>query len=132
MTVLDTNALLWLWTANAKLGASARTLIEEALLRRQLAVSAMTYWEVAMLQSKGRISFPEDVALWRSELLREGLSEIPVDGDIAVRAIRLEGLPADPADRIIVATAQAGNRLVTGDHRILAWDGPLRKVDARL
>lgn len=132
MMVLDTNALLWLRTGSSALGARARNGIEFALREGELAVSAISFWEVAMLKSKNRINFPEDVSLWRSELLRDGLNEIPIDGDIAVRAIRLEGLPADPADRIIVATAQAGNRLVTADRRILIWNGPLIKVDARL
>ena len=69
--------------------------------------------------------------LRRRELLGQGLAEIPVDGEIAIHANALPGLHADPADRIIVATAQAGHRLVTGDERILAWDGNLARLDAR-
>ena len=41
------------------------------------------------------------------------------------------GFHADPAGRIIVATAQAGHRLVTGDRRILDWPGLLARLDAR-
>ena len=37
----------------------------------------------------------------------------------------------DPADRIIVATAMEGHRLVTADERILRWDGDLDRLDAR-
>ena len=91
----------------------------------------MTFWEVAMLGSKGRLDFPEDVGLWRRERLGQGLAEIPVDGEIGIRANALPGFHADPADRIIVATAQAGHRLVTGDERILAWGGNLARLDAR-
>ena len=131
MMVLDTHVLLWLRTGSDSLGLEARRLIEDAIRLGELAVSAISFWEVAVLQSNDRISFPEDVALWRAELLDQGLMEIPVDGDTAVRAIRLPGLPPDPADRIIVAAAQAGNRLVTADRRILEWHGQLSKVDAR-
>ncbi len=93
-------------------------------------MSAMTFWEVAMLRDKDRLDFPEDVAAWRRELLGQGVAEIPVDGDIGIRANELAGFHADPADRIIVATAMNGHQLVTADRRILDWTGELRRLDA--
>ena len=131
MILVDTHALIWLRTGDARLGAAARWALDDALRGEELAVSAMTFWEVAMLKSKGRLDFPEDVGLWRRELLGQGLAEIPVDGEIGIRANALPGFHADPADRIIVATAQGGHRLVTGDERILQWSGDLNRLDAR-
>ena len=131
MILVDTHALIWLRTGDARLGIAARRALDDALGGEELAVSAMTFWEVAMLRSKGRLDFPEDVGLWRRELLRQGLAEVPVDGEIGVRANALPGFHADPADRIIVATAQAGHQLVTGDERILSWGGNLSRLDAR-
>ena len=72
-----------------------------------------------------------DIGSWRMDLLKEGLIEIPVDGDIGIRANALPDFHADPADRIIVATAMGGHRLVTADERILGWDGNLARLDAR-
>jgi len=40
-------------------------------------------------------------------------------GGIGIRAVNLEDLPCDPADRLIVATALEGYRLLTADLRIL-------------
>ena len=131
MILADTHALIRLRTGDARLGAVARRALDNALRDEEFAVSAMTFWEVAMLRSKDRLDFPEDVGLWRRELLRQGLAEIPVDGEIGIRANALPDFHADPADRIIVATAQAGHRLVTGDERILAWGGNLARLDAR-
>ena len=131
MVLLDTSALLWLWAADARLGRQARETIDSALLADRLAVSAISFWEVAMLREKGRLSFPEDVGQWRRELLAQGLVEIPVTGDVAARAGALEGLPGDPGDRLIVATALEGHRLVTSDTRILAWAEALDRLDAR-
>ena len=37
----------------------------------------------------------------------------------------------DPADRIIVATALEGHRLLTADDLILRWSGGLDRLDAR-
>ena len=94
-------------------------------------MSAISFWEMGMLQTKGRIVYPEDVGVWRREQLSQGLIEIPVDGEIGIRANTLADFHADPADRIIVATALEGHDLVTADERILAWPGQLTRLDAR-
>lgn len=130
MMLLDTQAILWLRSGDRRLGARARQLIDEAWRSDELCVSAISFWELAMLRDKGRIDFPDDVALWRREQLEQGVSEIPVDGEIGVRAVDLTGFHADPADRIIVATALGGHRLLTADRRILDWPGPLNRLDA--
>ena len=80
--------------------------------------------------SHGRIRYPDDVALWRREQLGQGMVDIPVDGEIGVRTAAMVDFHADPADRIIVATALGGHRLVTADERILAWSGNLDRLDA--
>ena len=131
MILLDTHAALWLRAGDAKLGSLARSEIQRAWEAHEVAMSAMSFWEMAMLRAKGRISFPEDVGRWRLEQLGQGLIEIPVDGDIGIRASTLTDFHADPADRIIVATALGGHRLVTADERILAWGGSLDRLDAR-
>ena len=131
MILLDTHAALWLRAGDAKLGSLARSEIQRAWEAHEVAMSAMSFWEMAMLRAKGRISFPEDVGRWRLEQLGQGLIEIPVDGDIGIRASTLTDFHADPADRIIVATALGGHRLVTADGRILAWGGSLDRLDAR-
>ena len=68
---------------------------------------------------------------WRKSLFEEGLTEIPVNGTIAVRAGLFADIHGDPADRIIVATALEGHRLLTADERILRWPGNLDRLDAR-
>lgn len=130
MTLADTHTLIWLWTGDGHLGSSARQVVDGALQDGELAVSAMSFWEVAMLRGKGRLDFPEDVAAWRREILGQGVMEIAVDGEIGIRANELADFHADPADRIIVATALNGHQLVTADRRILDWTGELRRLDA--
>ena len=50
-----------------------------------------------MLRDKGRIGYPDDVSQWRREQLDQGVVEIPVDGEIGIRAYDLAGFHADPA-----------------------------------
>ncbi len=128
--LLDTHVLLWFRSGSQRLGQRAREAVERAWAVDDVAVSAISFWELAMLVEKGRLSLPGDVRAWRRLNLRQGLREIPVDGEIGARAAALSGLPGDPTDRIIVATATDGRRLVTADQRILDWDGPLPRLDA--
>lgn len=83
-----------------------------------------------MLHAKGRLALLRDMSSWRRSLLDENLIEIPVDGEIGVRAAGLTDLQVDPADCLIIATALGGFRLVTADRKILDWPGPLSKLDA--
>lgn len=83
-----------------------------------------------MLVRKGRLRLLADLRAWRRNLLDQGLIEIPVDGGIASRAGALGRIHGDPADRIIVATALAGHRLMTADRQILEWSGPLSRLNA--
>ena len=129
--MLDTHTLLWSRRLDARLGMKAREAMRQAWQSRSVAVSAFSFWEVAMLRSKRRIGVPENVSFWRQGLLDQGLTEIPVDGAIGIRANDLPGFHADPADRIIVATALDGHRLLTADERILGWHGNLDRMDAR-
>ncbi len=133
MTLLDTHVLIWLTEGSDRLGAEARQLADVALAEEQLAVSAISFWEVSMLHGKGRIGLRQPPEAWRAELLGWGLLEVPIDGGIGISAAGLPGLHQDPADRIIVATASlAGATLVTADRRLLDWPGPLRTCDASI
>lgn len=131
MILLDTQSALWLDLGDPQLGPRSRLEIERAWQSEGIAVSAITFWETAMLKDKGRIVFPDDVLSWRREQLTNGWTEIPVDGETAARAGLLPDMHGDPADRIIVATALEGHRLITSDRKILDWPGQLPRLDAR-
>ena len=130
MILLDTHVVLWLRAGEARLGIRARREIDQAWQAGQVGVSAISFWEIAMLKERGRIEFPEDVGLWRRKQLEQGMVEIAVDGAIGIRSISLADFHADPADRLIVATALEGYRLVTADERILGWTGRLSRLRA--
>lgn len=131
MIVLDTHALLWMDRNDQTLGPQTRDLIENTWRSDVVAVSAISFWETALLADRGRIVLPVPAEAWRLDLLQAGLREIAVDGRVALLATRLEGLHRDPADRFIVATSlQLGATLVTADRQILEWDGGLPRQDA--
>jgi PIN domain nuclease of toxin-antitoxin system len=130
--LLDTHALFWLAFGTADLGRSARTSCDTALKSGNLHVSAISFWEAALLQRLRRLALHMDVAAWRQSVFRLGVVELPIDGEIGIAANHIEGFHKDPADRLIVATAlKHGSMLLTADRRILAWDGALDRQDAR-
>lgn len=130
MILLDTHTLLWLRFGSRQLRGAARHEVEQAWRAGDAAVSSISFWEIALLHERGRMTLLRDIPSWRSQLLQAGLHEIPVDGEIGIRAWNLDGFHRDPADRLIVATALGGHRLVTADRRILDWPGPLARIPA--
>ena len=130
MILLDTQALLWFRLGDPRLGPNARREAENALRAGQLAVSVVSFWEVGWLLAKKRIDLKLDIERWRAELLADGLVEIPLTGEMAVRAAKLPNLHPDPADRFIVAAALDGHRLLTADRLILDWPGDLERIRA--
>lgn len=131
MLLIDTHVLLWLRLGEPRLGPNARHHLDQAWQSGELAVSAITFWEIAMLNGKRRIRIPYAPEYWRQVQLEQGLIEIPLDGAISLKAVGLGEFHADPADRFIVATAvEKGCRLLTADQRILAWSGELSRLSA--
>lgn len=125
MIVLDTHVWVW-WVSGVRvLSETAGRAIDSAIADRSVRVSCISAWEVTLLAQRGRLELTMDVVDWiaRSEAL-PFLRFVPVDNRIAVRSTRLDDYPhSDPADRIIVSTAQIlGARLVTRDERL--WSYP--------
>lgn len=121
--VLDTHAWIWWADQPSKLSDAAAQAIETA---ETLLISAISCWEVAMLEVKGRISFDRPASTWvRQALALPGVRAVPLDPPTAVAAAGLHsaGFPPDPADRIVYATARSlGAPLITRDVGIRAFD----------
>jgi PIN domain nuclease of toxin-antitoxin system len=120
--VLDTHVWIWWISAPRKLSLRARRAIDEA---RELAVSAISLWEVAMLVAKSRLELDRDVGLWmRQALAAPRVLLASLSPEIAARSTKLgRDFHGDPADRLIVATALELNAaLVTKDDRLRSFE----------
>jgi PIN domain nuclease of toxin-antitoxin system len=128
--LLDTHAAIW-FAVDRGLGKQSQRLADKALADDELAISAFSFWELAMLIAKQRLRSLKPAAEQRTKLLAAGIREIPLSGEIAVLAGEIDGLNGDPADRIIAATAIAHDAtLMTADENLLRWRHKLKRHDA--
>ena len=130
MILLDTHAAIWL-AIDQGLGRQSQSIADKALADDRLAISAFSFWELAMLIAKRRLRAVRSAGEQRAKLLAAGLRELPLTGEIAILAAELHGLHGDPADRIIAATAIAHEAtLMTADRNLLRWRHRLKRQDA--
>lgn len=137
-TVLDTH--VWIWAVEGDrraLASSAIDAIEEAARGGAVRVSAISVWEMAMLEARGRISLSRPVDDWVDAALHApGVRLLPLTPEIALESSRLPGAPhGDPADRILMASARVlGGQLATCDGEIIEYAerGQLSVLDGRL
>lgn len=123
--VLDTH--VWLWVVEGdrrEVALQAIKEIEGASQRGEILVSAISVWEIGMLEAKGRISLSRPLEDWvRSALRAPGARLLPLTPEIAIESTRLPGSAhGDPADRILIASARVtGGCLATRDRGILEY-----------
>ncbi len=120
--LLDTHAAIW--SAQGTLPPKVMRVIDAAASRRELLISPISAWEIALLVKKGRLA----LALSTDNFVRAlfgspGVVTAALTPHAAAAAAALPGaFHADPADRMLVATAETyAAALLTRDERILAY-----------
>lgn len=106
------------------MSAAAQDAIREERGRRGIRVSSVSVWELLMLVRKGRLELAvsPDAFLRRAERLSY-IEYVPIDNQIARAAVELPDVHADPADRLILATAVVLScPLVSKDRRFADYD----------
>lgn len=114
--LLDTHVVHW-WSAEPdRVSAAAAEALESA---GELAVAAITWFELAWLAKHERILLTIPIRSWLEDLSRN-LKTVAITPAIGETAVALpSSFPGDPADRLIYATAvERGWRLITKDRRM--------------
>lgn len=120
MILLDTCALIFDALTPERLSGAAREALDRGETEGTLTCADISLWEIAMLVSKGRLDPGTDSASFcRLALDARGVRVLPITPEIALESTRIDLSQADPADRLIAATAVLyGAELVTIDERM--------------
>lgn len=136
--LLDTH--IWLWLVEGDITRLTRgtwELLDRCAAESNLFVSDISYWEVAVKASKGKLPLVADAASWlHRAVAAPGIRFQPITRQVLLRSTLLAGASHnDPADRMLMATAQLlGIPLVTADRQIIAYakaHAGLQVVDVR-
>lgn len=121
MIVLDTHVWLWTVMAPGRLSRAARQAIDRS---SEIGVSTISFWEVALLERRGRIRLDRSARSWtRGSLVADPrMVALPVTPEIALTAGSLEPI-SEPGDSVIYATA------VEHDAALVSRDERLKELD---
>jgi PIN domain nuclease of toxin-antitoxin system len=121
LIVLDTHVVVWSVSGSTRISARAKRAIEQSLRQGPAIASAISVLEIATAVRRGRLVLELPLDEWLDDL--RALPDLRFE-PVSVEIARLAGgfadtAPGDPADRIIVATAQTLRaKLVTADTRL--------------
>jgi len=118
MIVLDTHVWIWWVTAPERLGRRAARALRKAA---RIGIPAISVWEIAMKAQRGKLKFDRPHAIWLDQALAEDprTELIALAPRIAIASAELPWDHADPADRMIVASAMVlASPLLTADEQI--------------
>ena len=122
--LLDTCAALWLAGGEVMSDGSMATMRAAYEANVGIYVSPFSAWEIGTLVTKGKMKFAVSPEVWFENLLNlPGVRLAELTPKILLASTSLPGTPpADPADRIIAATARiCGHVVVTRDRKLLDY-----------
>ena len=122
MILVDTHIFFWFQIGDSNLDNKAIKILKNAHEKGELFVSAISIWEIAMLEKAGKIILHQPLDVWVEKAL-SGFKLIPIDAAIAIESVQLPNLEhKDPADRMILATTRLlGCKLLTKDKVLLKY-----------
>lgn len=118
--LLDTCALLWLVEGGRKFSRPAFKQIGES---SALCISAITGFEIALKIHGGKLALSDPASIWMEDVVEHyGISVLPLDLQICLKAAALPPIHTDPFDRFILATALLNDwPIVTADSRFAKY-----------
>ncbi len=120
--LLDTCAIIFI-AENQAIHPLARQEVAAASGSGGVLVSPISAWEIGLLATKRGFAFRPDPKAWfQSFMVNPGVRLAPLTPEMAIESSFLPPLHADPADRLLIATARAlAIPIVTRDRRILNY-----------
>ena len=122
MILLDTHIFVWWQDKPEKLSARYTEILDSTT--EEIAISAITTWEISMLMLKNRLVLPDPCPIWmRNVAAKSGVILLPLSLEVVEQVHNLpKEFHPDPADRIIAATTLTHKiKLATTDGKMTAY-----------
>ncbi len=110
--LLDTHTLIWYLEGNPNLSTTAKNAIETRT--NHISVSPVTYWEMAIKISLGKLRLSQSLSNIMDEANRQGFYLLSIEKQ---HLLVVETLPfhhKDPFDRMIIAQAMSESKTIIG------------------
>ena len=123
LLTIDTHIIIW-YLEGIKLTEAQINIIDKARSEKNLYISAISVWEIAMLASKGRIALSIELNEWIGKLLTlPGINLINLTPSVLIESTKLPSYQHnDPADRMIIASVRSINsHLMTHDQNLISY-----------
>ena len=114
--LLDTNALLFVFSAPSKLSVRARRIVRGEL---DLSVSVVSFWEIAIKQSIGKLQFNMTIPNLESLCISRNIQILSLGSTAIERIKALPTIHGDPFDRLIIAQAQMEDMTIVTCDKIM-------------
>lgn len=119
--LLDTHTFLWV-VNDGPLSKTARASFLD--INNKLFLSAVSYWEICIKNSIGKLTLAEDWAdQFDTEMRANNIQWLPIAKPHARRIIDLPLIHQDPFDRLLIAQALCEDMsILTSDRNIAKYD----------
>ena len=122
--LLDTNALLYVFSAPSELSARARRIIRG---ESDLSVSVVSFWEIAIKQSIGKLQFGMTIPKLESLCIERNIQVLGLHSAAIEQIKGLPGIHGDPFDWLLIAQAQTEDMVIITRDKIIP-QYPVRTV----
>jgi PIN domain nuclease of toxin-antitoxin system len=131
--VLDTQAWLWSVLDHPRLSRRARAALGALPAPERIGIAAISVKEAAWHLAHGRIVVDERFGPWplwlRTAVSSPHLEVLPLTVDVAIESEQLgDSFSADPADRLIAATARVHDLTLITSDRPIGKSGAVRTL----
>jgi len=114
--LLDTNALLYTFSAPSELSARARRIVRS---QKDLSVSFVSFWEIAIKQSIGKLKFNMTIPELEMQCHARNIRILGISSSVLERIKELPQIHGDPFDRFLIAQAQTDDMVIVTRDRII-------------
>lgn len=120
MYLVDTHALLWFLNDDPALPDATKELIGAS---REVYASVVTFWEMAIKNSIGRLTLPDPISRIMAVCEEKHIAILPIKAMHLDLLCSLPAIHKDPFDRLLICQAKSeGMTLVTVDESIAKYD----------